>query len=133
MIKAARMIQSEGICSLSSVFRAAFPGSKYNSAYAKQRLLSMPVVAIRVVLPSSGVPNVRVMELIAGVDYIQVENMWSAHSLHQTSASNAFPIKKAELQHAQYGKERELTYAVFKATGLSATATRKHLGIHNIA
>lgn len=24
-------------------------------------------------------------------------------------------------------------YAVFKATGLSATAARKHLGIHNIA
>ena len=137
MIKAAKMIQSEGICSLSSVFRAAFPGSKYNSAYAKQRLLSMPVVAIRVGSPSSGVSDVRVMELIAGVDYIQVEKMLSAHSLHQTSASNAPPITKAELQRllsfAQSQREREqLTYAVFKATGLSATAARKHLGIHNI-
>lgn len=53
--------------------------------------------------------------------------------MHQTSASNAPPITKAELQHAQSRKEQELTYAVFKATGLSATAAREHLGIHNIA
>ena len=93
----------------------------------------MPVVSIRVGLPSSGVSDVHVMELIAGVDYIQVEKMLSAHSLHQTSACNAPPITKAELQHAQSRKERELTYAVFKARGLSASVARKHLGIHNIA
>lgn len=91
------MIKSEGICSLSSDFCAAFLGSKYNSAYAKQQLLSMPVDAIRVGLPSSGVPDVRVMELIAGVDYIQVEKMWSAHSCTRPQP----PITKAELQHAQ--------------------------------
>ena len=134
MIKAARLIQAEGICSLSTVFHAAFPDTSYNTAFAKQRLLRMPIVAIRIGLPL----DVKLMEFIRGVDYIKVHKVLSAHQSQQTSSSNAPCITKAEFRQlfsfAQTRREREqLTYAVVKSSGISATAARKHLGIHNIA
>ena len=138
LITAARMIQREGICLLSTVFRASFSGSTYNSAIAKQRLLQMPIVAIRIGLRVSGVSDVKIMEVISGVDYIKLQKFLSVHQSNQASASNAPSISKVELQRllalAQSRREREqLKYAVFKATGISATAARKQLGIYNTA
>lgn len=96
MIKAARLIQAEGICSLSIVFHAAFPDTSYNTAFAKQRLLRMLIVAIRIGLPSSGISDVKLMEFIPGVYYIKVHKFLSAHQSQQTSSSNAPCITKAE-------------------------------------
>lgn len=49
----------------------------------------MPVVAIRIGFPSSGVSDVKLMEFIPGVDYIKVHKFLSAHQSQQTSSSNA--------------------------------------------
>ena len=70
MIKAAQIVLEKGICTLSSVFHAAFPNVTYTSYYAKQRLLKLPLAAVCVLEPSSGRSAIYVMELIVGVDYV---------------------------------------------------------------
>ena len=64
MIKAAQIIQQNGLCSLSMVFKAAFPQSSYVVKQAHCRLLQMPLAAIRVGEPSSGFSEIHITEYI---------------------------------------------------------------------
>ena len=74
----------------------------------------MPVVALRVGLP--GDTDIKVMELISGIDYLKVHKFLSVYRSNEASAS-APSIPKEELQQllasAQSRREREqLKYAV---------------------
>ena len=62
MIKAAKIIQQNGVCSLSMVFKTAFPQSSYVVKQARCRLLQMPLAAIRIGEPSSGFSEIHIME-----------------------------------------------------------------------
>ena len=140
MIKAAQMILSRGICDISEVFRHAFPDSTYCSSSAKSRLLQMPVMAVRIGSPSSGTSVLKVIELHPHVDpkmiQLYLNSMKSMFS--STSSVSSPPMQKEHfkevLAFAQSQREREvLSYAVFKASGMSASRARKHFGLENIA
>jgi hypothetical protein len=68
LVKAGEIILANGISELPLVFRTAFPGITYSSQHAKQRLLRMPLVAIRVGLPSSGRSEIKLMEYLPGIE-----------------------------------------------------------------
>ena len=78
MIKAAEIIIQVCICTLSSVFKAAFPDVTYHTPYAKRCLLQMPIVALRVQEPSIGRAEIHPMELFKGVDYLKLGHFLNA-------------------------------------------------------
>lgn len=88
LIAAAKMIQREGISSLSSVFKAVFPGKTYRSEAAKQRLLKIPLACIRVGNPSSGLSELLLMESIRGANYEKIQELWNAN-IKSTTQSTA--------------------------------------------
>ena len=135
MIKAAHIVLQNGICSLSTVFRTAFPHVSYIAQQARSRLLQMPLVAIRIGTPSSGNCSIQITEYISGLNYSNF-----AKSLRQVfQKSVEVPsISREDFQQllafAQSRREREtLTYAVCKASGLTATGARKVYGLDNFA
>lgn len=68
LIPAAQLVQMEGVCLLSSVFRTAFPRASYTSEKAKQRLVKIPLACIRVGHPTSGTSELILMEQVKGAD-----------------------------------------------------------------
>ena len=135
LTKAADMILQNGFCSLSSLFCTAFPGISYTPKQARCRLVQLPVALIRVGEPSSGCSDIKVMEHIPGLDYRKWKKLMEMY--FQKSSSTRPSMSKDSfrqlLSFAQGRREREtLTYAVYKASGISATAARKHYGIENI-
>ena len=109
MIAAAEKILKEGICSLSSVYRTAFPNLTYQPTQAKRKLLQMPIAAVRLGEPSSGRAEVQLLHFLTGCPRKQ---------------GGCTPsMSKQELKHllslAQSDKEREcIRYAVYKASGI---------------
>ena len=92
MIQAVKFVLDKGVCSLSAVFRAAFPDVTYNTTQAKQQLLAMPLVAIRV---ESGHSEVKLLELISAIDYKKIEKFLTDHYLQQSSSEPAQMSKAA--------------------------------------
>ena len=136
MIAAAEKILKEGICSLSSVYRTAFPNLTYQPTQAKRKLLQMPLAAVRLGEPSSGRAEVQLMELIPGVNYIKILHFLTGCPRKQGGCTPS--MSKQELKHllslAQSDKEREcIRYAVYKASGISATQARKKFGFENMS
>lgn len=82
MINAAKIVLEKSICTLSSVFQAAFPGVTYTAHNAKRRLLQLPLAAIRVHEASSGRSAVHLMEYMVGINYIKVAHHVLANMLH---------------------------------------------------
>lgn len=128
LVKAAHFILENGICSLSSVFRSVFPGINYSTQHARSRLLQLPMAAIHIGEPSSGSSDIQVMELIPGLDYRKFQKLMELflqQSGRQTLMSkDSF---RQLLSFAQGRRERDtLTYAVYRASGMSATAAQKH-------
>lgn len=136
MIAAAEKVLLEGVCSLSSVYRSAFPNLVYQPTQAKRRLLQMPLAAVRLGEPSTGYAEVQLMEFIPGVDYIKI-----FHFLRgcPSKLSGCTPsISKQELSSllrlAQSDREHEsIRYTVYKASGVSVTQARKHFGFENMS
>ena len=130
------MVINIGILPLSTLFRASFLGIAYNAPNARSHLLQMPLVALRMGSPSSGHSQVQVMEYLPGIDYVKLEQVLTLHTPKPDSAGPSMTKEKYRqlLSFAQSRREREtLTYAVYKASGLNATAARKQFGIENIA
>lgn len=87
MINAAKIVLEKSICTLSSVFQAAFPGVTYTAHNAKRRLLQLPLAAIRVHEASSGRSAVHLMEYMVGINYIKV-----AHFINACACQHATPV-----------------------------------------
>ena len=68
LLKVAHTVMNDGFCTLSEAYSIASPSSKYSSEVAQRLLLQMPLVAIRVGAPQSGVSFVIPMELFHGAD-----------------------------------------------------------------
>ena len=133
LLQAAQIIlDSDGICHLSSLFRKVFPSKVYTSATAQSRFLRMPVVAIRVGHPSSGHSYIHLMENIHGVDYVKLQKHLESFTESQQ------PLMKKQEYHqllalCQSRREHEmLTYTLSKASGLSMTAMRRHYGANSM-
>lgn len=129
LVKAAHVILENGICSLSSVFRNVFPGINYSTQHARSRLLQLPVAAIRIGEPSSGSSEIQVMEVIPGLDYRKFQKLMELF-LQQSGRQTLMSKDSFHqlLSFAQGRREREtLTYAVYRASGISVTAAQKHL------
>ncbi len=136
MLAAAKMVIDNGIVSLSSVFRTVFPVVTYSATTAKQRLLQMPVIAIRFGKPSSGKSQLFVMEYIHDVNYINLAQFFESSGAFN-KAVNTPNVSKEELKQllsiAQSDREREcLRYAVYRASGLTPTAARRCFGFEGM-
>ena len=136
LLKAAQMILKDGVVSLADAFKSAFPGLAYKSSTAKRMLLQMPLVAVRMGDIASGTSQVHLIEYLPGVDYTQLQSI--LHQFHSGGKPSSNPVMtradiKDLLQLAQSNRERGLLrYAVYKASGLSATAARRHFGFEGM-
>ena len=120
------------------MFRTSFSGISYTPKQARSRLLQMPLTAIRVGEPSSGCSDVKVTENFPGLDHRKFQKLMELYHQKSKSTTAKPNITKDSfrqlLSFAQNRREREtLTYAVYRTSGMSATAARRHYGIENIA
>ena len=136
LLKAAQMVLTDGVVSLADAFKSAFPGVTYKSSTAKRMLLQMPLVAVRMGDIACGTSRVHLIEYLPGVNYTQLRSI--LNQLHSRGKSSSKPVMtradmKNLLQLAQSNRERGLLrYAVCKASGLSATAARRHFGFEGM-
>ena len=84
------MIQKERVCSLSAVFKAAFPGVIYKSESTKRHLLRMPLACIRMGEPSAGNSELFVMESVVGADCEKIHHLWNANLKSRVYSINRF-------------------------------------------
>lgn len=97
--------------------------------------MQIPLVALTVGSPESGTSAVYVLEYVPGFNYIQLQSFLS--SLQQTQKDSQCSLSKSHLKDvlklATDDRERAcIRYTAFKASGLSATAARKHFGFDNL-
>ena len=135
MIAAAEVVERERICTLSSLFKEAFPGVSYTSDSARKCLLQIPLVCIRVGEPSDGTSQLLVFESTKGADYQKIRQILSAN-IKSSSLSSTLTKKdvKQLLGLAQSDREREcLRYAIFKSSGLTPSGARRKFGFERMA
>ena len=138
LITAAKAIADRGICPLSHIYREVFPTAKYNNQAAKQRLLQIPVAAIRCGNPESGISRTFLMErLVFDCDHLYQTIIEFYLDGIKKSVSSGPQMTKDHLGQllalAQSDREREcIKYAVFKTSGLSASAARKFYGFSDM-
>ena len=133
-INAANMILQEGIAPLRVAFETASPGVSYSASKAKQHLLQMPLVTIRLGEPSSGKSQTYVLEYVHGVDYVKIANILGKSLITHSAVPS---ISKEELKKllliTRSDRERDcVRYAVFKASGLTPSAARRHFGFERM-
>ena len=96
----------------------------------------MPLAAIRVGEPSCGRATWFLVEYIDGVNYVSFAQ-FSEALYDRRAAAQSLHMTKNEIKQllglAASDRERELVrYSVFKSSGLSSTAARKHFGFQNM-
>ena len=134
MLEVANTILRDGYVTLKSAFTRNFPSVDYNVTYARRRLLQMPVVCVRVDY-SSGVSEYFLLENYPNANYGSIQALIKS-IMQKNSSSKGDPISKdvvkSLLSLCQSDREREcLRYTVYKASGLSATQTRKRYGFES--
>ena len=92
----------------------------------------MPLAAVRVGSPESGVSEVYLFELFQGVNYCQFQCL--LNTLHLEKTTKSLSMTKQQLQSvlsfAQSDRERELIrYTAVVFSGASATKARRHFGL----
>ena len=135
MFSIANTVVNDGYAKLSSSFKSAFPSLTYKADIARQKVLQMPLVCIRFGTPKDGTSAWFLFEYIEGVNYNKfacfaealVQRVHSQPTIDKTEV-------KAILKLAQSDRERELIrYSIFKASGLSSTATRRTFGFEKMS
>lgn len=91
LITVAQMVVDNGFVLLAQAFRSAFPRLTYHSHCAKQHVSKMPLAALRVGTPESGVAEVYLFELIKGVDYHQFLNLLNSFTLKCPARTKCWP------------------------------------------
>ena len=126
LVSIAQSILTNGFVPLSEAFRATFPNVSYHSHSAKRLLLQLPLVAVRIGQAESGLAQVCLFEHHPGVRFLNLLERRSKLSISKAELGELLNI-------AQCDHEREtISYAVYKASGLSATGARKHLGLNRM-
>ena len=120
---------------LSTAFCSALPDVTYDAINAKHKLLKMPIAALRVDNTASDSFCVYIFEHSESVNYHQLLQLLNHY--HENSSSSSVSITKADIRDilslTTSDKERELVrYAVWKASGLSATGAARHFGFQEM-
>ena len=135
LVNVAQNVLQNGFVLLTDAFRSAFPNVTYHSHSAKHCLLQLPLVALRVGIPESGVAELYVCEYFLAVNYRQFLHILNAFHAEKCSQKITFNKQhfKDLLSIAQNDREREcIRYTAFAVSGLSATGARKHFGLEHM-
>ena len=136
LLQVAKTVLENGFVKLADAHRSAFPSVSYHSHSAKRKFLKMPLAALRLGLPNSGYAEVFLFEHFAGVNYyqfLQLLNRFHAEK-HSSQVALSKDMLRDLLQLARSDREREcIRYTAWKASGLSASAGRKHFGLDNLS
>ena len=136
LLSVAQKIIEGGFVLLSQAFRSAFPHRTYHSHSAKCCLLQLPLVAMRVGNPQSGLSEVYLFEHSPNVNYQQFLHLLNAFHLEK-STKKLFMSKeqlRGILSIAKSDRESEcIRYTAIVASGLSATSSRKHFGFERVS
>ena len=135
ILSVARKIEQNGWEKLGEAFKNAFPNVSYTPHHARRRLLQMPLVCARVDY-KPGVYECFLLESVPGVNYQHFVHLFQAFTQHtpqQTTALSKQELKSL-LSVCKSDRERAcMRYAMFKASGLSATHARKQFGFQDIS
>ena len=136
LLSVAQKVIENGFVQLSQAFRSAFPHVAYHSHSAKRRLLQLPLVALRVGQPQSGLSEIYLFEHFPNVNYQQFLRLLNA--FHLEKSTKKLSMSKQQLQSvlsiARSDREREcIRYTAIVASGLSATSARKHFGFEGVS
>ena len=85
LLSIARSVLENGFVVLAQAFRSAFPNVTYHTSIAKRRVLKMPLAAVRVGLPRSGVSEVYLFEYNQGVNYHHFQRLLNTFHLEKTT------------------------------------------------
>ena len=134
-LKVARMVLEHGYCTLSNAFGIITTDVVYTAEHACRLLLQMPLVAIRIGNPEQGCSFSILMEKFSGTDYSKIGAI--INGLANTSMRKGVNLEKSIvkmlLSISQSDREREcLRYAVYKASGMTATMIRRTYGFENM-
>ncbi len=136
MLRVAQLVLTEGYCSLYPAFSIVSPGVKYTAETARRKLLQMPLVAVRLGNPNKGNSFTILLEYCHGVDYsrlsLVVDGVAGSLATQSPQGIDKNCVKML-LSLAQSDREREcLRYAIFKASGMSATRARHQYGFERM-
>ena len=136
MCDVASCVLNDGFIPLSKAFRLVFPSQVYKSDMALSRLLRLPLAAVRVGTPDSGISRWFLVEYVAGVNYISFAQ-FAEMTFQSTPSSKEVHIDKSKVKTllglACSDRERALIrYSLNKASGLTPTASRKYFGFEQM-
>lgn len=134
LLRVAKVVDKEGFIQLSEAFKLAFPSQTYRTNIARERFLQMPLACIRFGELKAGNSCWYLVAFVEGVDYDKFACFTDALLANKTTTSK---ISKSEIRAlvglAQSDRERELIKcSVFKASGLTPTAARRHFGFDSM-
>ena len=123
LLKVAETVLKDGFCTLRQACDMTSANTPYDTNRAKQKLLQLPLVAIRIGKPGSGTAFTLLLEHYHSVDYKKMSvvlNAMVAHSKSDVSRLSKSIVKKL-LGLAQSNREREcIRYTLFKSTPTQA-------------
>ena len=135
LLRVAEVVDKEGFIQLSEAFKLAFPSQAYRTNSARERFLQMPLACIRFGELKAGNSSWYLVAFLKGVDYDKFACFTDALLANKTATTSK--ISKSEIRAlvglAQSDHGRELIKcSVFKASGLTPTAARRHFGFDSM-
>ena len=132
MLQVAKYVSQNGFMKLKSAFVGSFPSVEYSQVKARRRLLQMPLSCVRVDY-APGQSECFLVEYHPGVNYVNLSKLLQSVLPKSPSTVMDKPLIQSLLGLCQSDREREcVRFAVFKASGLSATQARKQFGFENM-
>ena len=134
LVKIADIVLEEKVCLVTTLFKRVYPQLSYNVDTAKQHLLRLPLVCIRIGEVVDGKSYLVVMEKVNGADYGKIRELYNRS---WKSIGSPDLIKKEQvkdlLRLAESGRERELLrYAIYKSSGLTPSMAKRHFGFEKM-
>ena len=134
MLQIATTIMNEGFLSLKEAYTKHFPSVKYKSDHARRRLLQMPLACVRIDF-RAGVSECYILEHRPQTNYESIISLLK-NVVHKDSGTRSSLSKheiKTLLTICQSDREREcIRYAIYKASGVTATQARKQFGFEHM-
>ena len=121
---------SKGFAKLKAAFVDSFSGVEYSQVKARHRLLQMPSACTWIDF-GPGQSECVLIEYHHGINYKNLSKL-----LQNVVPKSSLAAVDKTLIHSLLGlcqSDREREYAVFKASGLSATQARKQLGFESMS
>ena len=134
LIKVAEYIQRKGYMELKDAFQLSCPKlTSYTALQARQKLLQMPLAAIRIGNPAQGTLHYVVVAKQQSINYTVFQSLLekSLESSKVVTLSKGKMTELLFLAESEAEKER-LRYAVVKSSSLSSTQARRIYGFRDI-